>query len=102
MDGLLLKVATACPHLTEVRIMASSSHLGCVTDVGLVVLAELRKLKRVEVHRSQDVTKVGVTALALNWSVDAIRTLGCARFKWPDAQGIMSMVERPCLDIKVT
>ena len=73
-----------------------------VTDAGLVALAKLRKLEGVYVCGSEDVTKAGVMALALNWLVDAIHMLCCSRFKWPDAKYVMNMVKRPYLEIKVT
>ena len=69
LDVLLSEVATTCPHLDEVGVTVCSERLGLLTDTGLVALAQLRKLKRVEVCGSEDVTKAGVMALALNWSV---------------------------------
>ena len=102
LDLLLVEVATACPHLTEVCIAVSSNRSSVLTVTGLVGLAHLRKLKRVEVRGSKDVTKAGVVAFALKWSVEAIHMSQCVRFKRPDAQSLMNLVKRPYLDINVT
>ena len=80
-----------------------SSSVLLLTDAGLATLARvLRKLKRVEIFGSKDVTRDGVAALASNASVEVIRVVDCALFKWPDAQRIMTMARRPYLDVKVT
>ena len=102
MDDLLSEIASTCLHLTEVRIKMNSMHSNglewCITDMGLIALAHLLKLKRFEVGGSADITQSGILARARNVSVNAVHARNCARLKWPHAQSVMSMVTRPYLD----
>ena len=102
LDEFLSDVFSACPHLAEVCIDVTSLYSGLLTDVGLKALAQLCKLKRVEVRGSNDVTLAGVAALAMNATVDTIHVVDCALFLRPDAQSVINKVQRPYLDIKVT
>ena len=102
LDHMLSKAASACPHLTNVCIHVFPRLSEVLTDMGLVSLTQLLNLKRVEVCGSKDVTNIGVTALALSASVEAIHVRACTRFKRPNAQRVMNMVKLPYLDITAT
>ena len=105
LNKALLECVVACPLLSDLWIKSPGSSrvdVDCFSDDGVAAMSHLRDLRHVTLEGAQLITKASLTALAMNPSVQSIHIIQCPKITWRHAQGLMKLIPRLDLDIRVT